>query len=129
MGSHTADIDVYLHRLRIEVTELPALASMIADEPPDVRDVWHWQWDELLADLTRLCEGRAPTGMSTAQEREFMDLMGQLSAARPALEVLGLCVPEFDSPRQMRSAKGLTNPERGNSTVVLSQTEGSPPPL
>lgn len=92
-------IDVYLRRLRLEVTQLPVLASMIAEEPPDVRDVWHWQWDELMHQLTALCEQCRLHRLTADQERQFLELTGQLEAAKPALQALGLCIPEEAGPR------------------------------
>jgi hypothetical protein len=94
MVGQAIEIDVYLRRLQREVTQLPDLASMLAEEPPDVRDVWHWQWDELIRQLNALCEQHRLKLMSMAQEREFAELIRQLDGAQPALELLGLCLPE-----------------------------------
>ena len=95
------EIDVYLRRLRLEVAQLPVLASLIADEPPDVRDVWHWQWDQLMGYLAVLCEHRRANLLSAAQEREFADLVEQLDSARSALRSLGLRVPEGASSKML----------------------------
>jgi hypothetical protein len=109
MVGQAIDIDIYLRRLRLEVNQLPDLASMIADEPPDIRDVWHWQWDRLMGHLSVLCEYRRANLLSAAQEREFADLMGQLDSARPELQALGMCIPEGAGTRLL--AVGMTTRE------------------
>jgi len=94
MVGQEVNIDALLRRLRYEVIELPMLTSMIAEEPPDVRDLWHWQWDDLIGQLNSLCEQRRLQLMTAEQEQAFDDMLRQLEVVRPDIEALGVCVPE-----------------------------------
>ena len=86
-------IDDDLRRIRLETNQLRVLVSMLADEPPEVRDVWHWQWDRLLTRVEDLCLQHQDGHMSPEQEREFLDLSRLLNSKRMLVEALGCEFP------------------------------------
>ncbi len=87
-------IDEMLHRVRTETDDLPTVVRMLRDEPAEVRDVWHWQWDSLMSTMSTLHQQRLAGRMSDVQERDFLALSLLLSQERTWLEALGCSMPD-----------------------------------
>lgn len=86
-------IDDDLRQLRSEAEQLQSLVSMLAEEPAEVRDVWHWQWDDLLDRVQFLCQLHRQGLMSETQQGEFLAVSRMLADGRTLIEALGCEVP------------------------------------
>ncbi len=93
MYERPTTVDDDLRRIRLETNQLRVLVSMLADEPPEVRDVWHWQWDRLLNRVEALCLQHQDGHLSPEQEREFLELSRLLTSNRALVEALGCQFP------------------------------------
>ncbi len=93
MYQRPTTIDNDLRRIRLEANQLQVLVSMLADEPAEVRDVWHWQWDRLLSRVESLRQHHQDGHMSKEQEREFLELSRLLHRNRTLVEALGCQFP------------------------------------
>jgi len=69
------------------------LVDMLTDEPAEVRDVWHWQWDQLMACVESLSRQHREGRMTVVQEREFAELSRLLQSNRKLVEALGCQIP------------------------------------
>ena len=88
-----SSIDDDLRRLRLETNQLQILVRMLADEPPEVRDVWHWQWDGLMERVEVLHRQHRDGQMSEAQAQEFLSLSQFLNRNHTLVEAMGCRIP------------------------------------
>ena len=89
----TSSIDNDLRRLRLETDQLGVLISMLSEEPAEVRDVWHWQWQRLMQRVEGLHRQRRDGHMSDLQARELLELSRLLQHNRGFVEALGCQLP------------------------------------
>lgn len=94
MLDRTTSIDNILQQLRVEADQLPSLVDMLSEEPPEVRDVWHWRWQGLMESLDALCRQHRAGLMNVTQEREFLAVSRLLAEVRVPLETLGCRIPQ-----------------------------------
>lgn len=93
MCDRVSTIDRDLRRIRLEVDQLRLLVGMIADEPAEVRDVWHWQWHGLMERFEALHQQHRDGLLSERQVREFVALSRRLALDHQLVEALGCHVP------------------------------------
>jgi hypothetical protein len=99
MVDQQMSLDKDLLQIRSEAEQLRGLVIMLADEPAGVRDVWHWQWDDLMGRFQRLCQLRQQGLMPAGLEGEFQTVSRLLADSRKLVEALGCEVPpEIDNP-------------------------------
>ncbi len=82
-----------LRRIRSDMEELQGLVSLLADEPAEVRDIWHWQCDSLMAWVDVLCKQRRDGLFTQEQEEEFAVVSRLITDSRTLLEQLGCRIP------------------------------------
>lgn len=82
-----------LRRIRSDIEELQGLVSLLAEEPAEVRDIWHWQWDSLMARVDVLCQQRREGLFTQEQEEEFAAVSRLITESRTLIEQLGCRVP------------------------------------
>jgi hypothetical protein len=93
MFKQPVSIDDDLLQIRLEAEQLQRLVGMLVDEPAGVRDVWHWQWDDLLERFQRLCQLHQQGLMPEALAGEFLTVSRMLADGRDLIEALGCEVP------------------------------------
>jgi len=93
MSKPPLSIDKDLLQIHREAEQLNSLVSMLADEPAGVRDVWHWQWDDLMERFQRLCQLHQQGMMPQALEGEFLTVSRILADGRELIKALGCEVP------------------------------------
>jgi hypothetical protein len=93
MLDQTTSIDNILRQIRRELCQLPYLVTLLADEPVEVHDVWHWRWESLIESIERLCQQHREGSLSGDQEREFLAVTKLLADGRAAIESLGCRLP------------------------------------
>ncbi|MGA7673116.1 MAG: hypothetical protein WBW04_22055 [Nitrolancea sp.] len=93
MPYQTCSLEEALSRIRSEIDQLPDVVAMIADEPLQVRDLWHWQVENLLERVRVLSQQGRAGQMSEEQQREYSAMVRQLDGARTWIEALGWTVP------------------------------------
>ncbi len=93
MLDQTTSIDDILDQIRCEADQLPNLIVMLEDEPPEVRDVWHWRWEGIIERVESLRQEHRAGVMSAAQEQEFLAISRLLAECRASIEALGCRIP------------------------------------
>lgn len=90
---YASSIDEFLQRVRMELEQLPRLVAILDSEPADVRDLWHWQWEEILERMVSIGQNRQQGLLSAAQQEESLVVWRQLADSRHLVEALGCSLP------------------------------------
>jgi len=93
MSNPPESINEDLLKIHSEAEQLHWLVGMLANEPSGVRDVWHWQWDNLMERFQRLSHLHQQGLIPEALEGEFLTVSRMLADGRKLIEALGCQVP------------------------------------
>ena len=88
-------IEINLRDIAAETDFLPELAEVWEEEPDLNRDVWYFEWQELMARLEGLDEAYQSGSMIPDQRRRYEDLRCKLKEALPILKRLDLPLPSI----------------------------------
>jgi hypothetical protein len=120
-------IDNILRQIRRELDQLPYLITMLVDEPAEVKDVWHWQWDNLMESTEHLCELQSGGVLNEAQAHEFSTITQLLVKNRPWIEHLGCRLPrQIEQPADAPHASEVVFSGPSPDLRPPEDAEGSP---